>query len=118
MIGLIVKIFVCPITVMIASLLFANVYYAHVIQPIVVGLLLAFSGHMMEVIILKKSTLWLSAILDFVAATLIVYFVSLLFGTALVTFTGALLTALLLTFTEVIQHGWLINSGRTVKSPT
>jgi Mg2+/Co2+ transporter CorB len=73
---------------------------------------------MMEVLILKKGTFWLSTIVDFVAASFIVYIVSLFFATASVTIAGALLTALLLTFTEVIQHGWLINSGRTQKSPT
>ncbi|WP_227935929.1 DUF2512 family protein [Alkalihalobacillus deserti] len=118
MLGLIVKIFVCPITVMIASLIFPNVYYANVIQPIIVGLILAFSAHMMEVLILKKGTFWLSTIVDFVAASFIVYIVSLFFATASVSIAGALLTALLLTFTEVIQHSWLINSGRTQKSPT
>jgi uncharacterized membrane protein YeaQ/YmgE (transglycosylase-associated protein family) len=118
MVGFIVKIFVCPITVMIASLIFPNVYYANVVQPIIVGLVLAVSAHMMEVLILKKGTFWLSTVVDFVAGSLIVYFVSLFFATAVVTIFGALLTALLLTFTEIIQHNWLINSGRTEKSPT
>jgi Mg2+/Co2+ transporter CorB len=103
---------------MIAYLIFPNVYFANVIQPIIVGLILAFSAHMMEVLILKKGTFWLSTIVDFVAASFIVYIVSLFFVTASVTIAGALLTALLLTFTEVIQHSWLINSGRTQKSPT
>lgn len=118
MIGFIVKIFVCPITVMVASLIFPNVNYANVIQAIIVGLVLAVAAHTMEVFILKKGTFWLSTLVDFAAASLIVYFVSLFFVTASVTIFGALLTALLLTITEVIQHNWLINSGRTEKSPT
>ncbi|WP_100405547.1 DUF2512 family protein [Bacillus solitudinis] len=112
MIGLIVKIFVCPITVMIASLIFANVYYANLIQAITVGLVLAVAAHMMEVLILKKRTFWISTIIDFFAAALIVYVVSGLFATSVVTIGGAFLTAILLTFTEVIQHSWLINSGK------
>jgi uncharacterized membrane protein YeaQ/YmgE (transglycosylase-associated protein family) len=117
MLGLIVKLFVCPITVIIASVIFPNVYYANVIQPIIVGLVLAFSAHMMEVLILKKETFWLSTVSDFVAASFIVYIVSLFFATASVTIGGALLTAILLTITEIAQHRWLINSRRTQKSP-
>ncbi|WP_078548419.1 DUF2512 family protein [Litchfieldia alkalitelluris] len=117
MLGLIVKIFVCPITVLISSLIFPNVYYPNILQPIIVGVILAISAHMMEVVILKRGTFWLSTVTDFVAASVIVYFVSLFFVTASVTIGGALLTALLLTFTEVIQHNWLIKSGRTEKSP-
>jgi hypothetical protein len=55
--------------------------------------------------------------MDFAAATLIVYFVSLFLIGAEVTFFGALLTRLLLTITEIFQHRYLIQSGRTRKSP-
>ncbi|MGJ9384033.1 DUF2512 family protein [Salipaludibacillus sp. CF4.18] len=116
MIGLIIKIFVCPITVMIAWLIFPNVEYSTIYQPIIVGLILAFSAHVMEVFILKKGTFWLSAILDFIAATVIVYVVSF-FQVAQVSFFGAILTAVLLSVTELVQHNWLIKSGRTEKSP-
>lgn len=118
MLGLIIKLFVCPITVLIATLLFTNVFYNTITQAIIVGLVIAVAGHMMEVLILKRGTFWLSTIVDFVAAAFIVYIVSNFFTTAAVTVGGALLTALLLSFTEVIQHSWLINSGRTEKSPT
>lgn len=118
MLGLIVKLFVCPITVTIATFIFPNVNYANLWQPIVVGLVLAVSAHMMELFILQKGTFWFSTALDFLAATLIVYVVSLFFDTAAVTFFGALLTAVLLSITELVQHNWLIKSERTQKSPT
>ncbi|MGO4889601.1 DUF2512 family protein [Anaerobacillus sp. MEB173] len=116
MLGLIVKIFVCPITVMIAWLIFPNVEYSALYQPIIVGLILAIAAHMMEVVILRKGTFWISTIVDFIAATLIVYFVSL-FQVAQVTFFGAILAAVLLSVTELAQHNWLIKSVRTQKDP-
>lgn len=116
MAGLLVKLIVCPLTVMLAAYIFPNVNYTALYQPIIVGLILALSAHMMEVFLLKKGTFWMSTFMDFIAATLIVYFVSL-FQLATVTFFGAILTALLLTLTEFVQHRWLIRSGRTQKSP-
>lgn len=117
MAGLITKIFVCPITVVISAFLFTNVDYAAIYQPIIVGLVLAVAAHMMEVMILRKGTLWMSTVMDFIAATLIVYFVSLLFAGAAVSFLGAVLTAILISITEYFEHQWLIKSGRTEKSP-
>ncbi|WP_156288908.1 DUF2512 family protein [Oceanobacillus salinisoli] len=117
MTGLIIKIFVCPITVFIASFLFPNVTYANLWQPIIVGLILAVAAHMMEIFLLKADTFWTSTLMDFAAATLIVYFVSLFLAGAEVTFFGALFTGLLLAVTEIFQHRYLINSGRTRKSP-
>ncbi|MGY4689122.1 DUF2512 family protein [Salibacterium sp. K-3] len=118
MTGLIIKIFVCPITVVISSFIFPNVNYENLWQPIIVGLILAVSAHVMEVFILKEGTFWLSTIADFIAASAIVYIVSLFFDTAAVSFFGALLTGLLLTITEIAQHNWLIKNGKTEKSPT
>jgi uncharacterized membrane protein YeaQ/YmgE (transglycosylase-associated protein family) len=115
MLGLIVKLIVCPLTVILASVIFPNVNYTAFYQPIIVGLILAVSAHMMEVFLLKRGTFWISTIADFIAATIIVYVVSL-FQVATVTFLGAILTAILLTITEIVQHQWLIRSGRTQKS--
>lgn len=117
MVGFIAKIFICPTIVVLASFILPNVNYATIFQPIMIGLVLALAAHIMEVLILKKGTFWLSSFADFVAAVLIVYFGSLLFTSAYVTFWGALITALFLTLTELIQHRWLIRSGRTQKSP-
>jgi uncharacterized membrane protein YeaQ/YmgE (transglycosylase-associated protein family) len=117
MTGLIIKLIVCPITVILASYIFPNVEYANLWQPIIVGLILAVSAHMMEVFLLKEGTFLTSTLMDFGAATLIVYFVSLFLVGTEVTFFGALLTGVLLTITEIFQHRYLIQSGRTRKSP-
>lgn len=117
MTGLLIKLVVCPVGVLLASVVLPNVDYASVWQPIIVGLVLAVAAHMMEVLLLKKGTLWTSTFMDFVAASLIVYFVSLLFVNAEVSFFGALLTGLLLAITEIPQHRYLIQSGKTEKEP-
>lgn len=115
MAGFIVKLFICPIAVLIAAYILPNVYYPQLYQPIVIGVVLAILAHTMELFILKRETFWTSTILDFIAATAIVYFVSNLFAGAVVTFFGAILTAILLMITELVQHFWLITSGRTKK---
>ncbi|MCP8615411.1 DUF2512 family protein [Salirhabdus salicampi] len=112
--GLVMKLFMCPIGVILAWIMFPNVFYTTIFQPIIIGFILAVSAHLMEILILRKLTFWVSTIADFIAATLIVYFVSQLQVTY-VTFFGAILTALLLTITEIIQHRWLIKSGKTKK---
>lgn len=117
MIGLIIKLIVCPLVVLLSMAIFPNVNYTSIWHPIIVGLILALGAHMMEVFMLKKGTYWISTVMDFVAATLIVYFVSMFFAGAEVTFFGALLTGFALTLTELPQHSYLIKSKKTQKSP-
>jgi uncharacterized membrane protein YeaQ/YmgE (transglycosylase-associated protein family) len=117
LIGLLIKIFVCPAVVILASYIISGLSYISFYQGIIVGLILAVAGQMMEVVLLKRDTIWFSTFLDFVAATIIVYFVSKFLG-APVTFAGSLLVAALLAVTEYFQHVWLIRTGRTKKSET
>ncbi|MFD2045818.1 DUF2512 family protein [Ornithinibacillus salinisoli] len=117
MAGLIVKLLVCPIGVIVASWIFPNVYFEYWYQPIVLGVVLAFIGYFMEVLMLREDTNWLSTFMDFIASAVIVYFGAMLFFNAEVTFWGAVLTAALLAVTEIFQHNWLIRSGRARKEP-
>ncbi|WP_085524632.1 DUF2512 family protein [Tuberibacillus sp. Marseille-P3662] len=117
MTGLITKVIVCPIAVILSGWIFPNVDFANLLQPIVLGLIVAVVGHLMEVMMLTEDTVWTSTIADFVAATVIVYFGAWLFDVIEVTFFGAVLTAVVLGIGEHIQHRWLTNSGRTEKSP-
>jgi hypothetical protein len=118
MISLLIKIFVCPIGVIVSDWLFPNVDFAAYYQAILVGLVLAAAGTTMEYMFLKRGTLWTSTLIDFAASVLIVYFISNLFAGTVVTFFGAILTAILLTATEHVTHLWLIRSGRVQKSPS
>lgn len=116
MTSFLLKIFVCPLGVILAAWLFPNVDYGAYYQAIVVGLIIAVVGLLMEYLILMKGTLWISTIMDFAAATLIVYFVSNLFTGAAVTFWGAILTGAIIAVAEHFTHLWLIQNGKTKKS--
>ena len=111
MAGLIVKLLVCPAVVYLSGLIFEQVHYSYIYQPILTGIVLAVAAHLMELFILYPGALWSSAIIDFFAATAIVYFSTVLPG-ATITVVGAFLTAVLLTLTEIPQHVWLIKSGK------
>ncbi|WP_235499303.1 DUF2512 family protein [Aneurinibacillus migulanus] len=115
---LVIKIIMCPLAVILSSYLFPDVNYSATYQPIIVGLILAVVGTIMEYIFLREGTLWISTGLDFVASFFVVYFVSLLFTGTTVTITGALATSLIVAATEFFTHQYLINSGKTRKVPS
>lgn len=115
--SLLVKIIALPAIVALCAYLFPNVEYSVWSQAIIVGLIVAAGGLLMEYLLLKDGTAWLSTIMDFVLAFLVVYFVSNAFDNATATFFGALLTAVLIGVAEHITHRWLIRRGLTRKSP-
>lgn len=116
MIGLIVKVLICPIGVLLSDWLFAGVQFRSFYQAILVGLILAVVGYTMELFLLSRDSFWLTNALDFFATALIVYYSAFFFPGTHITWAGALLTALLLTITEYFQHQWLIRSGRAEKT--
>lgn len=116
MVGLIMKLIICPVTLIISDVLFRGLNYATVSQAIIVGVVLALSAHMMELLLLRKENFWISTIADFIASFAIVYFSQFFFANARITFSGALFAAILLTFTEYFQHMYLIKTGRTRKT--
>lgn len=117
MAGFVVKLVVCPIAVILASLLLPNVGFAFWYQPIIIGVVIAAVGYFMEVLMLKESTNWLTTLLDFVVASAIVYFGAALYAGSFATFWGAILTGALIGVTEIFQHSWLLHSGRAQKDP-
>ncbi|MBT2650084.1 DUF2512 family protein [Bacillus sp. ISL-34] len=115
--SLLLKIFVCPITLIIAMYFFAGINYLSIWQPIVIGLVLAFVGVGMEYFILRNGTLWISVGADFVTSVLIVYFLSNLLWNASVTFLGAIFVGIILGVIEYFTHRFLISSGKAQNSP-
>ncbi|AXI11082.1 hypothetical protein CUC15_03615 [Oceanobacillus zhaokaii] len=111
------KIFACPIAVIVAMYLFPGVDYGLLWQAIVVGLVLALVGVAMEYFILRRGNLWLSVAAHFVVSVLIVYFLSNFLWNASVTFLGAVLIGFLLGIIEYFTHRYLISTGKTQKSP-
>jgi uncharacterized membrane protein YvlD (DUF360 family) len=109
------KLIMCPLIVIISAWLFPGVDYSNLTQPIIVGVILAAVGTVMEYMLLKKGTLWISNAADFAASFLIVYYVSNVFEGAYVSFFGALMTAILLGISEHFTHLWLIRNGKVKK---
>lgn len=118
MTGIMMKIIICPLVVGLSAFIFPNVSYSQFYQPIIVGVILAVAGHLMELILLREETIIINDVVDFIASVIIVYFVSNLFLGAAVTFFGAILTAIFLTITEIPTHRWLVRSGRAEKTST
>ncbi len=116
MTSFIMKIIICPLGLMLSDWLFASVEYTTLTQPIVIGLILAVVGTMMEFLFLRRGTVWISTFMDFVATLAIVYFVSNLYEGAVVTFWGAILASLILGVTEYFTHRWLVANDKTRKS--
>ncbi|EKQ51433.1 MULTISPECIES: DUF2512 family protein [unclassified Clostridium] len=113
MTGLIMKLILCPILLLITNYIFGLGYTFT--QALIVGIVLAIVAHMMEVLILKNGTFWVSTISDFVVAFAIIYLSQFVFMNVIITFWGALITSLLLTVVEYFEHNFLIKSGRTKK---
>lgn len=116
MTGFFMKIIVLPLVLALCSGIFGSVDFASWYQPIVIGLILAVVGHLMERMMLRRNTTVMTDIADFVTAALVVYFVCLFLDGARVTLWGALLTALVITLVEIPIHRWLVRSGRAEKS--
>lgn len=116
MIGLLIKLIICPSVVLLATVLLPSIFYSSTYAPIIVGLVLAVIAHVMELFLLKRETLWISTALDFLAATLIVYLSQFIFVGSTITWTGAFYAGLFLAITEAAQHWYLINTGKTQKS--
>jgi len=115
--GFLVKIIVCPLIVYISDFFSKQVSFTALYQPVIIGLILAVAAHTMELYILRPGSLWISTAIDFVTATLIIYFIPFFMKGLRMSFGGAISTAVLFTITEIFQHSWLINSNKTVKSP-
>ncbi|MBN6187632.1 DUF2512 family protein [Aneurinibacillus sp. BA2021] len=117
MTSFLMKVVTCPLAIILASFLFPNVNYSNFAQPIIVGVILALAGTMLEYLFLREGTLWLSTGADFVASILVIYLVSQFFYGARVTLMGAVATSLIIAAVEFFVHSYLINSGQTRKSP-
>ncbi|WP_163969814.1 phage holin family protein [Oceanobacillus halotolerans] len=115
MTGLIVKLLICPIGLIIASWLLPNVNFTFWYQPILLGIVLAIIGYFMEVLMLREETKGLSLFLDFAASVAIIYVGAWLMLGVSISFWGAILTAAILAITEIVQHNWLLRSGRINK---
>lgn len=109
------KLFAGPIGIALSAWLFTGMEFAVWYQPVVVGLIWAAVGLLIDFLSLRRGTLWLTLLLDFVVAVPLVYLVTLFFEGALVSFLGALETGMLLVIIEYFVHSYLIRTGEAME---
>lgn len=115
--SLLLKVITIPIVLFAADWMLAGIDFANFGQILLVGIILAIVGTMMEYVLLREGTLWISTLADLVATVLILYFVSNAFAGAEVNFWGTVAASLIITLIEIPVHLWLIRSGYAKKSP-
>lgn len=113
MTGMIMKLIICPITLIALSMLMpAHINYPNILYPILIGVLIAIAGFGMEVMFLKHGTVWASTFLDFLGAGLITYISQYAVIGAYISYWGAAITGLVVAVIEHFMHIHLINSGK------
>lgn len=116
MTGIIIKIIAYPFILIVSDYLFRDIYYSYIYQPIFIAIILAISGNLMELSLLRPGTLLISTAADFLLAFVILYFSQFILPGSRLTLIGAALTSTLLALVEYFQHLYLIKSGKTQKS--
>lgn len=107
------KLFVCPVLVVLADALFPEVNFANLYQSVGVGFVLAVGGYFLDRALLAPGSLWLTTMFDFIIGFLIVYGSLVFLPTAEIAAIGAGFVAIFFGVSEYIQHLWLIRTGRT-----
>lgn len=104
MIRLINKLILYPVILLIFNFILAGVDYPRTYEPIITGLLLAFLSHAMELVILKKGTLWITTGVDYVASFLLIYLSQYFFHNAYITIFPTLFISSLILIFEHFNH--------------
>lgn len=115
MTSFILKLIMNPVALWLSALMFDGLFFGDWTQPVILGAVLAAVGIALELLFLKRGTLWISTVLDWAAVTLTVYYITPMFTGAAATFMASLLTGLLFTFVEYFLHRYLISAGLTRK---
>lgn len=115
MTGLLMKIITCPLILLISDYIFRDVHYAYTYQPVLVGIILAVVGHLMELALLKPGTVIISTIADFLAAFVVVYLTQFIFSGAIVTLIGSAIVSTIVAIVEYLDHVYLVKTNKTQK---
>lgn len=107
-----IKLFTSPLLLMAADYLTNSIVYSALWQPAVTGILFAFTSYLFEQVSLRRSTLWISTILDFLLAAVVVYASQYFLSETRISLVGALFSAALLSAFEYIVHVYLIRIGQ------
>lgn len=106
--GLILKLLLSPTVIFLSSIFFREVFFSTVHPPLFMGLTFAAVAHTMEMRMLKPGSVWISTLMDFAAAFVIIYLLAAILPGTVINLFGALYIAFLLSLTEYGQHLWLL----------
>lgn len=115
MTSLLFKLLTFPLGVLVASWLFANVRFMHFYEALIVGVIAAAVGVILEYVILRKGTLWISTFSDVIVGWVLIYMVANLFKGAYVTVWGALFTSVIIAIVDYFIHYYLLKKGLAKK---
>lgn len=116
MTSLILKLIIYPLTIFFSNYIFTSINFAYTYQWILLGIILAVVSHILDLFFLRPRMLWMNNLLDFFAAVAIIYVSQFIFAGETITLLGASLVAVLLNVIELLQHLYLIKSGKTKKT--
>lgn len=115
MIGLIIKLIVCPIILILSDAILSTLNFASTYQAIIIGVIFAIFAHILEVFFLMPTMIWMNNLLDFIAAIFVIYLSQYFLSGAYITLTGATLASVFINFTELAEHYYLVRSGKAKK---
>jgi len=109
--NLLMKLIAAPLVVWLSSYMFPGLFYTSVWQPLIVGLVIAIAGRIIETVTLVRGTAWLNVLLDIAVATGIIYFSAYFFTGASIEFLAAFFTAAVIGVAEYAIH-WYELKGK------
>lgn len=104
MIRLITKLILYPAALLIFSIILSGIDYPNAYEPIIIGLLIAFLSHMLEIIILKKGTLWINTAIDYISTFLLIYLSQYIFNDSHIDVFPTLFVSSLIIIFEFFNH--------------
>lgn len=112
MTGLLIKLIVCPITLIISDDILSTLNFASTYQSLLVGVVFAIFAHILEMFFLMPTMIWMNNLLDFIAAIFVIYLSQYFLPNTYITLTGATLASVFINVTELIEHYYLVRSGK------
>jgi hypothetical protein len=92
-----------PLLLFLATKVSQDIEYSSLYQPILIGVILAVIGQLMEIKLYETRLLWLCLAIDFTAAIGIIYLSQFIFTNAFITPKAALMTAVIFFLSEYFQ---------------
>lgn len=111
MFNFLLKMLLCPGIIFIADALSPAINYSSSWHVIITGVFVGVIGYVMDSVLLINVGSEMSAIMDTVAATIVVYLSQFFFTGTVITLLGALLGGVLLGLSEYLTHRLILGDG-------